>query len=296
MIDSALRPMSTSELLDRTFHLYRNNFFLFAGIAALAPALVLATELLAIAIGIPSDYQSYKAEAVHPIGTALFSLLKSFILLLIYLVAGQLSYGATVYGVSRVHMGSRTTIPESYKSIRPFWGSLVGVSLLIGLRMAGIGIVLGIVVVFGITGLIGLPFVIWWGIYVYARCCLGGAACVLEGASAAASIERSRFLTLGSTWRIFLILLLTGVLSLALGYALGLPAEILKRTHPGADLMVTVTRQLGEFLAHTLTAPIGAISLVLVYYDQRIRKEAFDLEIMMQAMDQREATVTSASV
>ena len=31
---TVLRPLSTSELLDRTFHLYRNNFVVFAGIAA----------------------------------------------------------------------------------------------------------------------------------------------------------------------------------------------------------------------------------------------------------------------
>lgn len=299
MIDSALRPMSTSELLDRTFHLYRNNFLLFAGIAALAPTLVLATELLATAIGAPFDYQSYKSGGVHSNGTALFFLLESLILLLIYFTAGQLSYGATVYGVSRVHMGKQTTISESYRSIRPFWARLVGISLLIGLRMAGIGIVLGIVIFFGIMGLIGLPFVLWWMIYVYARCRLAGAACVLESETAVGSIERSRSLTLGSTWRIFLVLLLTGVLSWALGYALGFPAELLRKAHlVESGVTVMVVKQIGEFLAQTFVHPIGAIALVLVYYDQRIRKEAFDLEVMMQAVDQAgtQPRVTSASV
>ena len=286
MIDSALRPMSTSELLDRTFHLYRNNFLLFAGISALAPTLVLATQLLAIAIGGPLDYGSYKSGVVPSMGTILFFLLESLIVLLVYLCAGQLSYGATVYGVSRVHMGRQTTIPESYRTIRPFWARLLGISLLIGLRIAGIAVVFFIVIRLGRAGLIAMPFVLWWGVYVYARCCLGGAACVLEGETAGGSIARSRFLTLGSTWRIFLVLLLTGVLSWALGYALGLPAEILKRTHPGTGLMVMVTKQFGEFLAQTFTTPIGAIALVLVYYDQRIRKEAFDLEVMMQAINQ----------
>src|SRR5256885_8854898 len=32
-MDLALRPMSTSQVLDRTFYLYRNHFVLFAGIA-----------------------------------------------------------------------------------------------------------------------------------------------------------------------------------------------------------------------------------------------------------------------
>src|SRR5579859_2747686 len=45
-MDLALRPMSTSQVLDRTFHLYRNNFVLFAGIALIAPALSLIAALL----------------------------------------------------------------------------------------------------------------------------------------------------------------------------------------------------------------------------------------------------------
>jgi len=38
-MDSTLRPMGTSQVLDRTFSLYKANFLLFAGIAALPSAL-----------------------------------------------------------------------------------------------------------------------------------------------------------------------------------------------------------------------------------------------------------------
>jgi hypothetical protein len=41
-----LRPMSTGEILDRTFNLYRNNFVLLAGIAVLPPALLLVEDFL----------------------------------------------------------------------------------------------------------------------------------------------------------------------------------------------------------------------------------------------------------
>src|SRR5215471_11262391 len=43
---TALRPMTTGEILDRTFNLYRNNFILFAGIAVLPPALKLILDLI----------------------------------------------------------------------------------------------------------------------------------------------------------------------------------------------------------------------------------------------------------
>jgi len=43
-----LRPLSIGELLDRTFSLYRRNFLLFVGIAALPQLLVLALQLVQV--------------------------------------------------------------------------------------------------------------------------------------------------------------------------------------------------------------------------------------------------------
>jgi len=49
-----LRPMSTSELVDRTFTLYRKNFVLFVGIASLGPAAYLLFQVLLMSVvGMP---------------------------------------------------------------------------------------------------------------------------------------------------------------------------------------------------------------------------------------------------
>src|SRR5262252_4405745 len=42
---TGLRPLSTSELLDRTFHLYRNHFLTFVGITAIPQLLILPLTL-----------------------------------------------------------------------------------------------------------------------------------------------------------------------------------------------------------------------------------------------------------
>ncbi len=49
-MDSTLRPMSTSQVLDRTFSLYRQNFALFAGITVLPPALILIGQVLLLTV------------------------------------------------------------------------------------------------------------------------------------------------------------------------------------------------------------------------------------------------------
>ncbi len=42
---------------------------------------------------------------------------------------------------------------------------------------------------------------------------------------------------------------------------------------------------MGSFLSGVLVGPLVTIALALVYYDERVRKEAFDLQLMMQALD-----------
>jgi len=42
--------------------------------------------------------------------------------------------------------------------------------------------------------------------------------------------------------------------------------------------------QVGNFIGSSLVTPVILIALVLFYYDLRVRKEAFDLQMMMQAI------------
>ena len=48
--------------------------------------------------------------------------------------------------------------------------------------------------------------------------------------------------------------------------------------------IMMVLMQVGSFLGSVLVTPIGTIGFALFYYDLRVRKEAFDLQMMMQAI------------
>jgi len=56
-MNTALRPMSTGEVLDRTFNLYRNHFLLFSGIAI--------SEVVCVLIGILLLIPGSGASAEH---------------------------------------------------------------------------------------------------------------------------------------------------------------------------------------------------------------------------------------
>ena len=49
-------------------------------------------------------------------------------------------------------------------------------------------------------------------------------------------------------------------------------------------ILWTVLMQVGNFIGSVLVAPVSTIGFALFYYDLRVRKEALDLQMMMQAL------------
>jgi hypothetical protein len=99
------------------------------------------------------------------------------------------------------------------------------------------------------------------------------------------AIKRSIELSLGSRGRIFVLGLLVYAVRTLLGILFGFPMIALALKHPGQPLPMLwmVVAQIGSFLTSALIGPIYSTGLTLFYYDQRIRKEGFDIEWMMQA-------------
>jgi hypothetical protein len=85
-----------------------------------------------------------------------------------------------------------------------------------------------------------------------------------------------------------LVNLLTWVLSAVLALALTVPGQILAVTLPSkATLFALVLQHIGSFIAGVVAGPIATTAIALIYYDQRVRKEAFDLQHMMELMGQQ---------
>ena len=109
-----------------------------------------------------------------------------------------------------------------------------------------------------------------WAIYVYCTYSLAVPACLLEKMKAYASLKRSSFLSKKSRFRIFLVHLLSWIMSAALGFALAKGGELLlKPVH--VPFLLIIWGLLSSFLAATLAFPIGTVAISLLYYDLRVR-------------------------
>jgi hypothetical protein len=306
----ALRPMSTSQILDRTFSLYKSNFLLFAGIAALPPALVMIGQLLLLFAPrlVERVVGNNATAATAAIGIAGLGLL---VFLGLALLGYAFASGASVYAVSRLHLGHRTTIAESYRLILPYFGSILGIVVIVGFvvfMVIALGAACFFVPFFMTVSGLRQGFSPAWGFGMFvggviflaslifalvlsAKFSFAVPACVLERLGVIESISRSWNLSQGSVWRLILVIILAAIMGWLLGLVLAIPyfvglALFISKKDPSVLLPFMALQYVGQFLARAMAAPVSTIATALIYYDQRVRKEAFDLQLMMAAIGQ----------
>ena len=103
-------------------------------------------------------------------------------------------------------------------------------------------------------------------------------------------MSRSSALTKGSRGRIFVIWLLFVVLAFGIGMLVQWPIQLgagvgARSALRHVALGWQVASLVATFLSECLVGPLITIAFSLVYYDQRVRKEAFDLQLMMTTLD-----------
>lgn len=284
-----LRPLSTGEVLDRTFQIYRSRFALFAGLALL-PAAV-NTVINAVRLVLTSQRNPHLRAGSG------FYWAQIIVASLISIVLYGITQAATTWAVSAVYLGEAASIKAAYKIAFQHWFRYT----LVVLRQVWAGLwlpltffVAAVLVPFwakrhgGGLGwltavLFGLAFLsMIYGVWAYMRVSLAVPAAVVESLKVRGSVRRSAHLLASRKVRIFLLFLLLAALYMVIG-TMESPLLILAVRSRGTEAFVTRAIQLAvNFAAGTLIAPIGAIGVCLFYFDERVRREGFDIEWMMR--------------
>jgi len=263
---TALRPLSTGELLDRTFSLYRSHFVLFAGIFALPHLSVFAFQCVGIAFQ-PASAAAFSASGI------LTTLAWAFGTILLSLLVSAASQAATVIAVSQVHLDRPASVGGSFSAVKNQIAGVIWLSLSVGL-LVGLAFMALIIP--------GILLAIQWSLAVPAK--------VLENLGVGEAMSRSSELSKGNRGRIFVIWVLFIALSIGINLLLQWPIELAAGVSArGALRRVGVEWQVASlvatFISQCLVGPLTTIAFSLVYYDQRVRKEAFDLQLMMTTLD-----------
>jgi hypothetical protein len=114
----------------------------------------------------------------------------------------------------------------------------------------------------------------------------------IEGQRALPSLRRSHELIKNYRGKAFCILLVVNLLQLVLAGGVGLITGLLFGSDSGSGevLSSAFNNLLSIFLA-----PLGIVAAILLYYDMRIRKEGFDLEMLSRALTSEPEPMMAAS-
>jgi hypothetical protein len=257
-----LRQMGIGELLDAAIKLYRAEWKVLSGIVAIV--LVPLTFLQAyLTRTIPGPF-TQEPTFVTP-DTAQTALIASSILGVIQLLFVQPFLTAAVArAATNIYLGEPVGVGPTYRFAVTKIHSILWISLLTFL-----------------AGLVGFVLLVIPLFLVLVRMSFGSTVLVVEGKKGTKALGRSWRLAKGHFWRLFGALILAYIMASLIASVLSIPGTLVAGVLGSRGWPVAA---LGNSLAAVLTTPFRTLITVLLYFDLRIRKEAFDLEVMAQEL------------
>ena len=287
------RPLGIGDVLDVAVRLFRSRFVLFLGIVAAAQVpLLLAQGLLTYfspARALPPGLDN---TALPPVFQSVFRGLLSLssggvsstVLSIVAFLIDFLRNATITLAASEVLMNRAMSVSQAYRRSLRYWFTITLCTLLevffIGLLCIP-GILLGIIPIIG-----PLLAVIVIGVALFfflPRWMISIPAIVAERVGPRKGLGRSWYLTGGRFWRVsgvwfFSSLLVFGI-SFAPTYLLFLIFVIVPDPKAAGLIYLTLSSILNIFFE-----PIAAIVAMVLYYDLRVRKEGFDIDMQSQAI------------
>ena len=182
-----------------------------------------------------------------------------------------------------VYLGHEVLVGPTFRYAVSRIHSILWITILLVLVVLIPGLVLVFFAALGATEiavvLAVLMFVLL--VLVFVRFVFGSTVLVVEGKKGSKALRRSWQLAKGHFWKILGTLVLAGIMASVVEGILSVPGAIaFAATGPGGWPFLAI----GNSLAAIITTPFTTLITVLLYFDLRIRKEAFDLEVMAQEM------------
>jgi hypothetical protein len=173
--------------------------------------------------------------------------------------------GAGTYAISERYVGNEVTISQALsRAIKSLWT----------LSLAQFAVLLWVFIGFV---LLILPGILWSLSYS-----LVVPVVLIEGQNAAASLKRSWNLVKDNRGKVFAVLVVVSALQWLLGFGVGSLSKLFLTMESGSgSLMHSALENITEIFL----TPLGIIADILLYYDFRIRKEGFDLEMLSRSFE-----------
>jgi len=195
-------------------------------------------------------------------------MLKAAIGALLFLLAQTLCNAALIKSVSEAYLGNDVSVAQAYRAVLPRLLSIIGAAILVAI-VIGVGLLLLVIP--------GIIFALWYTLTTQ--------VIVVESKRATSGMSRSKALVSGNLGKVFGLWLVVAIINwliIQLFEYLGVLAA--GAPSPGDFATPFIIQQLLSMAGQVLIMPISAGAFILLYYDLRIRKEGFDLQMLAQSL------------
>ncbi len=300
-----LRPLAIGEIVDGAIKLYRDHALTLLKLVALV---VVPVQVVSALIGwsiapdeTPSVIELNGTTSVD--GAEIATLAAGGIVVAVLgLVGMQLATGASLKAVSDAYLGREPRWGESLEFALGKLGSLIWIQLL-----AILGVFVPPVLLLGVVGVLGaiapplflllillVPAGLAYGFWIYVSWWVWVPALLIEDRRGRSALRRSFRLVRGRFWPVAgvfaLAWVITAVVQSVIGVVFGLIPGLVTGgffatgMEGGASVTSLVSNIVTNSLAQTLVTPFAAAVVAIVYFDLRVRKEGFDLDLLAQGV------------
>jgi hypothetical protein len=268
------------QIFDRAIRLYRRNFAYYVGIVAIVQVPIVALQLLVALAPVSRNSSPFAVTEFSVFGTLFFYFI-SFIL-----VQG-IGTAAMTRSVADSYLGEKTGVLEAYRKIGRSWLSLIGALLVCFLLGIGLFFWLLVPCIGWLTGLGMMGFLSFVVVPMVAP------IVVLEFKSASKAWQRAWDLARRRFWWVlgfFFVLFLfnqlavTGPTFLLIFILEAVFVSTVPSTDPFTVFAIqSAVQAIATLLLGLIFVPFQLASITLMYFDLRVRTEAFDLALLAES-------------
>ncbi len=312
--DLSLAPLGAGDLIDRAVRFYRKNFWTFILIAA--PP-VFAGTLFSVGWTFLGRQLFSLGASTAPderIGYYLFVWFGSIVIWLVETIATLVVMGgASRNFVRHLLFGEAMSFSETYRNTSRRLGGLIaastGITILVGLIgavffylgffISMLAVILSIAIfssipliatIVSVVLVVGISFLTLWVFFLIAsRFAYVPQVMTVEGQGAFAAVGRSASLASGNVRRLMALFVFTTVATysaLAIlyvplaWYAWGTGVELMTFDADLIPAWYEISYNLIWQVSFILLSPVWTVGLCLLYVDERVRSEGYDIELM----------------
>ena len=289
-----LRPLGVGDIVDRVFALYRSRPLMLV-IASAVPYLVFVLVIIGVTIALAAsiaglaNFANVLAGGQVPDPAFVQSAVVSFIWFVLFVVVAavvilSVQTTALVYATSATYLGRTMTLGEALRGGLRAAPRVILAGLAIFFLFIAMWLVLVVAMILANSGV--LVFLLSLAgfiasVFLFASTLVTPVVATLEGAGPITAIRRSFSLSAGNRWRVLGLQLLLIVINAVISTVV---STIFLTSLIGDAALRTAAQQLTNALVTILWAPVEWGTFTILYYDLRVRREAFDLQLAAEAL------------